>query len=137
MSTIQLQEQNKQPSAKLQEKIKSCAQAFRSLKDIVNELIDLGREEGFEPLEIGQLIRQEMLKSGLSRMTVTRYLPAEFKALPRGKPSGNNISNTKLLKFEGIISSKGDNRKAINIPVSFHAQIGDHKKFIVTLKPID
>jgi hypothetical protein len=94
-STIQLQNQQKQPSEKLIEKIKFCASAFKSLTVTVNELIELGKEEGFTPKEIGNFIREEMLKSGLSRMTVTRYLPVELKAKPRGNP--RKFSNILLL----------------------------------------
>jgi hypothetical protein len=75
---------DKRPSAKLQEKIRACASAFRSLNDIVDEVIEDGKSEGFTHKEIGNLIREEMLRSGLSRRTVTRYLPSELKAKPRG-----------------------------------------------------
>lgn len=75
---------DKRPSAKLQEKIRACASTFRSLNAIVNEVIEIGKSEGFTPKEIGNFIREEMLRSGLSRRTVTNYLPSELKAKPRG-----------------------------------------------------
>jgi hypothetical protein len=75
---------DKRPSAKLQEKIRACVSTFRSLNAIVEEVIEDGKSEGFTPKEIGNIIREEMLKSGLSRRTVTRYLPSELKAKPRG-----------------------------------------------------
>ena len=70
----------------LQEKIRNCVAIFRSLNETVNEVIEIGKSEGFTPKEIGQFIRQEMIRSGLSSRTVTRYLPAELKAKPRGLP---------------------------------------------------
>lgn len=85
---------NKRPSAKLQEKIKTCVSMFRSLNETVNEVIALGQKEGFTPKEIGQFIRQEMIKAGLSRMTITRYLPAELKAKPRGFQVSNKMLQT-------------------------------------------
>ena len=65
----------KRPSAKLQEKIRTCVSMFRSLNETVNEIVELGRNEGFSPKEIGQFIREETLKSGLSRRKLqTIYL---------------------------------------------------------------
>ena len=85
----------RQPSARLQEKIRNCVSVFRSLNETVNEVIEIGKSEGFTPKEIGQFIRQEMIKSGLSRSTVTRYLPAELKMKPRGKQVSRNLSQNK------------------------------------------
>lgn len=83
-SSSSSQHHQKQPSLRLQEKIKDCALAFKSLNVVVNEVIELGKSEGFTPKAICEFIREEMLKSGLSRRTVTRYLPIELKARPRG-----------------------------------------------------
>ena len=38
--------------------------------------------------EIGKMIREEMLRAGLTRQTVSNYLPKSAKAKPRGNPSG-------------------------------------------------
>jgi hypothetical protein len=89
VSTLESKDK-RQPSARLQEKIRNCVSVFRSLNETVNEVIEIGKSEGFTPKEIGQFIRQEMIKSGLSSRTVTRYLPAELKA----KPRGFQVSNT-------------------------------------------
>jgi len=75
---------DKRPSPKLQEKIRECVSIFRSANAIVDEVIEIGKSEGFTPKEIGNFIREEMLRSGLSRRTVTNYLPSELKAKPRG-----------------------------------------------------
>lgn len=134
----------RKPSARLYEKIKSCASAFRSLADAVNDVIKLGQSEGFTPLEIGQFIRIEMLKAGLHRATVARYLPAELKQKPRGKQiavtaaaevvssatKGTRISrnlrqNIKALEFQATITINVDKRK-INIPAKFRDQVDSH-----------
>jgi hypothetical protein len=84
LDTTDIYTDKKRPSARLQEKIRNCVSMFRSLNETVNEVIALGQKEGFSSKEIGHFIREEMLKSGLSRRTVTRYLPSELKAQPRG-----------------------------------------------------
>lgn len=43
----QQRQNQKQPSEKLQEKIKSCGLAFHDLNTVVNEVIELGKAEGF------------------------------------------------------------------------------------------
>ena len=92
VSTTLESKDKRQPSARLQEKIRNCVSVFRSLNETVNEVIEIGKSEGFTPKEIGQFIRQEMIKSGLSRSTVTRYLPAELKMKPRGKQVSRDLS---------------------------------------------
>ena len=50
---------NKRPSASLEEKIRNCVSVFRSLDETVNVVIELGQKEGFNPKQIGQFIRQK------------------------------------------------------------------------------
>jgi hypothetical protein len=88
---------NKRPSAKLQEKIKNCVSMFRSLNETVNEVIEIDKSEGFTPKEVGQFIREEMLKSGLSRRTVSNYLPAELKVKPRGIQVREKFSQNQMV----------------------------------------
>jgi hypothetical protein len=79
-----LSKSDKKPSKKLQAKIRAIPTAFKKLEDSVYEALELGKEEGFTEKEIGQMIREEMVKAGYSIRTVQRYLPAEAKAKPRG-----------------------------------------------------
>ncbi len=99
LDTTDIYTDKKRPSTKLQEKIKTCVSMFRSLNETVNEVIEIGKSEGFIPKEIGQFIRQEMIKSGLSTRTVTRYLPAELKAKPRGLPVASKIKDKMSLNY--------------------------------------
>jgi hypothetical protein len=133
---------DKRPSAKLQEKIRACASTFRSLNAIVNEVIEFGMSEGFTPKEIGNFIREEMLRSGLSRRTVTNYLPSELKAKPRGvqdaaAKTGTGIreifsQNPKPRRQQQVVQfeckiTKHDNKRqsfrSIYIPSKFHDQV--------------
>src|SRR5215207_77006 len=41
-------------------------------------------EYGIDPLEVGERVREILLKKGKSLRTIQRWLPAEFKAKPRG-----------------------------------------------------
>jgi hypothetical protein len=128
---------DKRPSAKLQEKIRACVSIFRSANAIVNEVIEMGKSEGFTPKEIGNLIREEMLRSGLHRRTVTRYLPSELKAKPRGITASSKQIRDKMsqnakpktsqqIQFECKVTkhkSKRHSVRSIYIPTKFHNQI--------------
>ena len=95
----------KRPSTRLQEKIRNCVSVFRSLNETVNAVIEIGKSEGLTPKEIGQFIRQEMIKSGVSRSTVTHYLPAELKMKPRGKQISRNLSQNQAPPYSSILAS--------------------------------
>jgi hypothetical protein len=82
---------NKIPSKKLLSVIKGSVLNFKKFRDQAKEAVELGEKEGFTAMEIGNLIREEMLKHGLSLRTVQRYLPAEAK----GKPRGASVSKGK------------------------------------------
>jgi hypothetical protein len=81
-------QKEKAPSKKLEEKIHACISSLQKLGTAVNEALEQGREEGFSDKEIGKMIREEMLRAGLTRQTVSNYLPKSAKAKPRGNPSG-------------------------------------------------
>jgi hypothetical protein len=134
---------DKRPSAKLQEKIRACDLTLRSVNAMVNEVIEIGKSEGFTPKEIGNFICEEMLRSGLSRRTVTNYLPSELKAKPRGvqvaaAKTGTGIreifsQNPKprlqqqsIVQFECKITKRDSKRqsfRSIYIPSKFHDQV--------------
>jgi hypothetical protein len=88
MNMLMKKEKEKAPSKKLKEKLHACASSFQKLGNAVNEVLEQGRQEGFTDREIGQMIREEMLRAGLTRQTVSNYLPKSAKAKPRGNPSG-------------------------------------------------
>jgi hypothetical protein len=88
MNMLVKKEKEKAPSKKLKEKIHTCVSSFQKLGNAVNEALEQGRQEGFTDKEIGQMIREEMLRAGLTRQTVSNYLPKSAKAKPRGSPSG-------------------------------------------------
>src|ERR687891_2282787 len=88
MNMLMKKEKEKAPSKKLEEKVHACVSSFQKLGNAVNEALEQGRQEGFTDREIGQMIREEMLRAGLTRQTVSNYLPKSAKAKPRGNPSG-------------------------------------------------
>jgi hypothetical protein len=88
MVVLMEKEKEKAPSKKLKEKIHACVSSFRKVGTAVKEALEQGREEGFTDKEIGKMIREEMLRAGLTRQTVSNYLPNSAKAKPRGNPSG-------------------------------------------------
>jgi hypothetical protein len=146
------QQQHHQPSTQLRDKIKSCASAFRSLSVVVNEVIELGKNEGFSPKDIGNFIREEMLKSGLSRSTASRYLPSELKMKPRGRQISRNLTlnqhqhqqepkiirnkpSATTIEFSGKISNIGSRCKGVYIPKKYHNELNrcEGKEIKVTI----
>jgi hypothetical protein len=131
-SVVTIESNKKQPSARLQEKIRNCVSVFRSLNETVNEVIEIGKSEGFTPLEIGQFIRNEMLKAGLHRSTAARYLPTELKNRPRGKQVAVATTTTvsrklrqntlpqknKEFTFKGHLSKTSRNRLGFVFPAT-------------------
>jgi hypothetical protein len=76
------------PSKELREKIHACVSSFQKVGTAVKEALDQGRKEGFTDKDIGKMIREAMLRAGLTRQTANNYLPNSAKAKPRGNPSG-------------------------------------------------
>src|SRR5918999_6512144 len=68
-------QKEKSPSKKLKEKIHACISSLQKLGTAVNGALEQGREEGFSDKEIGRMIREEMLRAGLTRQTVSNYYP--------------------------------------------------------------
>ena len=83
------------PSEKLLSLVEECSSHFGKLCDSFELAKTQGLTEGFTSKEVGDMIRRRMLKAGYSRMTVSRYLPEEFKA----KPRGFQFSNKMLLNY--------------------------------------
>jgi hypothetical protein len=81
-------EQEKARSKKLKEKIHACISSFQKVGTAVKEALEQGRKVGFTDKEIGKMIREEMLRAGLTRQTVNNYLPKSAKAKPRRNSSG-------------------------------------------------
>jgi hypothetical protein len=74
----------KKPSKILERLTDKCVSEFGKLNKTVNAALERGRIEGFDDREVGNMIRDKLIKAGYSRMTVSRYLPASAKNKPRG-----------------------------------------------------
>ena len=92
--------QKKEPSQKLLGIINECVLQggkcifeFGKLGDRLEAAKRQGLAEGFTPIEIGDMIRKKWPKSGYSRMTLSRYLPAEFKHIEFTSNRGDRGSN--------------------------------------------
>jgi hypothetical protein len=68
-----------QPSERLTTAVKNCALGFMKVADAVHEAIEIGKEEGYHPKEVGKLIRIELKNNHFSDSSIRRYLPAEAK----------------------------------------------------------
>ena len=100
-AAITLEQERRQPSQALTIAIKNCALGFRKLQDSINECLDIGRAEGYRDIEIGRMIKEEMVKNSFSIRTVQRYLPASAKGKVRGMGIveggiSDNLSQTQL-----------------------------------------
>lgn len=73
----------RQPSDRLKQAINNCSLGFKKLADAIHEALELGKQEGFSPKEIGKMIRLELKSNNFSDSTIRRYLPAEAKMLSK------------------------------------------------------
>jgi hypothetical protein len=93
------------------------------------------------------MIRRKLLSAGYSKMTVSRALPPSAKHLekarhqfgnkmlpkPKLKQQQQEMLTTKTLEFESIISSKGGNRKYVNIPSNLSEELKGYETKRVTV----
>ena len=84
----------RQPSQRLHNAVIDIISHFGKLKDKVAYAIAIGQEEGWTPVQTGDLIRKELLAAGYHRNTAARVLPPEAKALPRGSTSTSTSTST-------------------------------------------
>jgi hypothetical protein len=142
--------ENKQPSEVLEKLTEECVSQFGKLNISINKTLEQGRIEGFSDIEVGDMIRRKLLSAGYSKMTVSRALPPSAKHLEKARHQfGNKMLpkpklklkqqqqqetlTTKTLEFESIISSKGGNRKYINIPSNLSEELKGHEGKRITV----
>jgi hypothetical protein len=81
----------KEPSEGLKNLIKTAVSNAKKLRTIVQDAIELGRQEGFTDKEIGEMLREEAKAAGLHRNTILPYLPETTKLKPRGATLHSNV----------------------------------------------
>jgi hypothetical protein len=71
--------QPKVPSKKLKDAIHNVRLGFEKLQGVVIKALEIGRAEGFTDIEIGVMVKMEMLEAGYSARTVYNILPDTAK----------------------------------------------------------
>src|SRR5918996_2543896 len=77
-----------------------------TLEDSINEALELGRNEGFTDMEIGDLIRAEFKRINRPRMTLSRYLPATAKHMEKARPPSKSDFGNKMLPNKSVVVNK-------------------------------
>ncbi len=101
--------QRPKPSKTLERKIDACVVGYKRLGNLFIETLEQGRKEGFRDLEVGSMIKERMLKAGISIDTIRKYLPASAKAKPRANPSKGGLTkaaNKKKSLLNGITNQE-------------------------------
>ncbi|MGH9979826.1 MAG: hypothetical protein ACRD8Z_28890, partial [Nitrososphaeraceae archaeon] len=80
-STTELE--RKKPSKKLREAILNVIGSFQKTSVCIDQVFSIGREEGFTDVEIGNMIRKEMLAAGYNLRTIRRALPLTSKQIQK------------------------------------------------------
>jgi hypothetical protein len=73
----------KEPSKKLQGAILNVVRSFQKTSVSIDQAFSIGREEGFDEIEIGNMVRKEMLAAGYNLRTIRRALPPTSKQLQK------------------------------------------------------
>jgi hypothetical protein len=114
----------KKPSEKLLNAInllgKEAAGYFKKLEDRVNEVLELGRKEGFADLQIGDWIRAET-KEHYSKMTIARLLPSTAKHMEKARFGNKMLPNStqgRTTAIEGIENDDGT-QDNVKIPTTY------------------
>lgn len=101
--------ERRQPSQNLINGIDTCLLDGKSLKDKMNEVLALGKAEGFTELEMGDIIRQRSRALGLSSSTIRGYLPAAAKHIEKVRVrqlAPDSISKTIFAPDSGAVDYK-------------------------------
>lgn len=104
----------KEPSKKLQGAILNVVKSFQKTSESINKVFAIGREEGFNDIEIGNLVRKEMLIAGYNPRTIRRALPPTSKQIQKtrkdysdeDKMSSSTTELYKHQKKEVLINTK-------------------------------
>lgn len=104
----------KQPSDRLKEAIVSCASGFKRLRDSIEDTLSIGRAEGFTDIQIGRMIKEEMMKNHYSIRTVQMYLPASAKMKPRGQIAATSTTTTTISANNALNPNPISEKSALN-----------------------
>jgi hypothetical protein len=72
-----------EPSKRLQGAILNMIRSFQKTSLSIDRVFSIGREEGFNDVEIGNMVRKEMLAAGYNPRTMRRVLPLTSKQIQK------------------------------------------------------
>lgn len=98
----------KEPSRKFQDAIHDMIGSFQKTATSIELVFSVGRSEGFTDVEIGNMIRNEMLAAGYSLRTKRRALPLTSKQIHKTRKdySDEDILSSSLHKNEIHVQSE-------------------------------
>jgi hypothetical protein len=103
----------KEPSMKLRNAINDMVGSFQKTATSIGQVFSIGREEGFSDMEIGNMVRKEMLAANYDPRTIRRALPSSAKHIEkvREQKAFADILSTNKHENEASIHSvqKSDN----------------------------
>ena len=110
MTESNIEYDNKNLSPLFQDALRELTITGKTLKEKIEHVIEVGRNEGMSDLLIGNLIRSAINKS-MSKSTVLRYLPKEMKDQSKVRQfcNQNNANDYKNV----IVESSTINKKSI------------------------
>lgn len=73
----------KKPSKELLKAVANIVGSFQKTTIAIEEALSIGRKEGFSDMEIGKMIREEMLAAGYDPRTIRRSLPPTAKQIQK------------------------------------------------------
>jgi hypothetical protein len=107
----------KQPSEKLRKKLEGIVTHIRNCATLVDEVIALGKEEGFSEKQIGRMIREKLKQLGYDSRSIRRALPLSIKDLSKTRKdylhrsddnSNDNMDEDKMSSSENSNDSLKD-----------------------------
>lgn len=111
----------KKPSEKLRKKLDDVVKHIRNCATFVDEVIVLGKEEGFSEKEIGRMLREKLKRLGYDSRSIRRALPSSTKDLSkirkdyliRSHDSDNDSMDEDILSSSENSNNIDENQKTI------------------------
>jgi hypothetical protein len=92
----------KYPSKKLRDAINNVVNSFQKTALTIDEVFAIGRKEGFSDIEIGNIVRKEMLAANYDPRTIRRALPSSAKHIEKVRKPKNAADKMSSNEHENI-----------------------------------
>ncbi len=93
------------------ESVDACIKHVANATDLFEKVNDMGRQLGYTTIQIGQDFKKRAKALGKSDRTIQRFLPSEYKYLPRGVTTPENIFLKAKQKQEEISANLAQNQE--------------------------